>query len=83
PHKGDSSVTGDVVEEAIQTSPKKRKVNENVTSETDAATVVSETIPPPAPQKKKEVENTVAAVSFWDPLFNPVEFIEKHLDLAG
>ncbi|MCI78451.1 hypothetical protein A2U01_0099721, partial [Trifolium medium] len=71
PHKGDSSVAGDVVEEAIQTSPKKRKVGEKVTSEVDTATVVSEAIPPPVPRKKKEVESDVAAVSFWDPLFNP------------
>ncbi|MCI31288.1 hypothetical protein A2U01_0052500, partial [Trifolium medium] len=68
---------------ALQASPKKRKVSEKVTSEADTATVVSEAIPPPVPQKKKEVESTVAAVSFWDPLFNPVEFVEKHLDLVG
>ncbi|MCI86029.1 hypothetical protein A2U01_0107308, partial [Trifolium medium] len=72
-------VTGGVVEEAISTSPKKRKVDEKVASGTDATIVVSETIPPPAPQKRKEVENTVAAISLWDPLFNPVEFVEKHL----
>ncbi|MCI44296.1 hypothetical protein A2U01_0065535, partial [Trifolium medium] len=83
PHRGDSSVAGDGAEGAIQPSPKKRKVNEKVVSEMDTATVVSETISPPSPQKEKEVENTVVAVSFWDPLFDPVEFIEKHLDLVG
>ncbi|MCI56407.1 hypothetical protein A2U01_0077658, partial [Trifolium medium] len=75
PHRGDSSVTKDGAKGAVQPSPKKRKANEKVASAVDAATVVSETISPPAPQKKKEVENTVAAVSFWDPLFDPVEFI--------
>ncbi|MCI93170.1 hypothetical protein A2U01_0114468, partial [Trifolium medium] len=49
----------------------------------DAATVVSEAIPHPAPQKKNEKGDIVAAVSFWDTLFNPVEFIEKHLDMVG
>ncbi|MCI88796.1 hypothetical protein A2U01_0110084, partial [Trifolium medium] len=47
------------------------------------ATVVSKATPPPAPQKNNETGNTVAAISFWDPLFNPVEFVEKHLDLVG
>ncbi|MCI60124.1 hypothetical protein A2U01_0081379, partial [Trifolium medium] len=32
PHKGDSSVAGGAVEEALQASPKKRKVSEKVTS---------------------------------------------------
>ncbi|MCI90638.1 hypothetical protein A2U01_0111932, partial [Trifolium medium] len=49
-------------------------MSEKVTSEAGTAAVVSEEVPPPVPQKKKEVESTVAAVSFWDPLFNPVEF---------
>ncbi|MCI45798.1 hypothetical protein A2U01_0067037, partial [Trifolium medium] len=83
PHRCDSSVTGDGAQGAVQPSPKKRKAHEKVVSAIDAATVVSETISLPAPQKEKEVENTVAAISFWDPLFDPVEFIEKHLDLVG
>ncbi|MCI41138.1 hypothetical protein A2U01_0062371, partial [Trifolium medium] len=56
PNKGDSFVAGDVVEEAIQPSLKKRKVNEKVASEMDAATVVSEAIPPPAPRRKMRKE---------------------------
>ncbi|MCI63008.1 hypothetical protein A2U01_0084265, partial [Trifolium medium] len=82
PNKGDASAAGGDAGETVQPSPKKRK-GPTVHKGRTVPLLHGLGVAQPSSSYTAPAATSSAAPSLWDLLFNPMEFIERELNMVG